>query len=84
MFLVEVSLVFSMKPANTKLLTVPTYTFLACILPEVRSLCRSLFFFLVLYALGFIYLFLFKRTLTPEWKQWYLSSILGFVFSTVW
>lgn len=33
-----------------------------------------------MYALGFIYLFLFKRTVTPEWKQWYLSNILGFVF----
>lgn len=65
MFIVEVSLVFGMKPANTKAShNVNTYTFLACI-----SLRCCLFtvhcFLLVMYALGF---FILKRILTPEWK----------------
>lgn len=79
-FIVEVSLVFGMKPANTKAShSVNTYTFLACI--SLRCCFFTVHVFsLLCMPLGF---FILKRRLTPEWKQCYLSNILVFVFTSV-
>lgn len=77
MILVEVSLVFSMKPVNTKAPhSVNTYTSLACTLPEVLSLCSSLFSLCYVCPWGYFFIFFKDHELLSENNGIFLTYLV--------